>query len=128
MTTVIFHFIKNLSRTDSIQDKRKHYRDNFNFYLRDAVSAVLATAMRLPGWLADWVVGWVTVRHTRRYCIKTRSYQHSSGGSLNDNTVLILFATTLIFDSIKNLSCTNSIQDKRENFFSATTNAPNVFH
>jgi len=36
-----------------------------DFYPRDVVSAVYATAMRLGGWLA----GWVSV--TRRYCIKT---------------------------------------------------------
>jgi len=29
-------------------------RDNFNFYIRDAVSAVLATVTCLAGWLAIW--------------------------------------------------------------------------
>ena len=36
-----------------------------DFYLRDAVSAVLATATCLAGWLAGWL------SFTRRYCIKT---------------------------------------------------------
>ena len=36
-----------------------------DFYLRDAVSAVIATAT----WLAGWVAGWLSV--TLQYCIKT---------------------------------------------------------
>ena len=38
----------------------------------------------------------------------------SSDSSLIDKTALILIVTTLIFDFIKNLSRTNSIQDKRK--------------
>jgi len=29
-------------------------------YLRDAVSAVLTTAMWLGGWLAGWLAGWLS--------------------------------------------------------------------
>ena len=46
-------------------------RDNFNFYLHDALNEILATATCLHGWLAVWLDGWVSVHHTRRYCIKT---------------------------------------------------------
>ena len=38
-------------------------------YLRDAVSAVLATATCLAGWVSGWLCGWLSV--TRRYYIKT---------------------------------------------------------
>ena len=50
-------------------------RDNFNFfYLRDALSAVLAgQRVWLGGW-DGWLAGWVAVRHTRRYCIKTTKH------------------------------------------------------
>ena len=36
------------------------------FYLRDAVSAAIATATCLAGWLAGWLVS-----VTLQYCIKT---------------------------------------------------------
>ena len=44
------------------------------FYLRDALSAVLARQrVWLGGW-DGWLAGWVAVRHTRRYCIKTTKH------------------------------------------------------
>jgi len=44
------------------------------FYLRDALSAVLARQRVWLGGLDGWLAGWVAVRHTRRYCIKTTKH------------------------------------------------------
>jgi len=63
VTTLIFDFIKNLSRTNSIQDKRKHFLPA----RRDSIAQSL---LRQRVWLGGWVTGRVSV--TRRYCIKKR--------------------------------------------------------
>jgi len=63
--------ISGSGRSSDQQNCTNFNRDIFNFYLRDALSAVLATTTCLSGRLADWVAGWVTVRHMYRYCIKT---------------------------------------------------------